>query len=120
LEERNHSHPPDRRQGALPRFRADFDRHPNLTENELFERILCPRIHTTAVEIDGKQAFIGLANLTGTGLGAKGEHKRNFEAGMLTDDPTHLRELMDWIDRLYPGDSCFSCQRRSVCQDPIG
>jgi hypothetical protein len=25
----------------------------------------------------------------------EGEHKRNFEAGMLTDDPDHLRELMD-------------------------
>ena len=37
-----------------PRFREDFDRYPNLIENDLFERILCPRIHTKAVVIDGK------------------------------------------------------------------
>jgi hypothetical protein len=38
---------------------------------------------------------------------------------MLTDDPTHLRELMDWIDQLYLGEFCQKCQRRSICPDPI-
>jgi phosphatidylserine/phosphatidylglycerophosphate/cardiolipin synthase-like enzyme len=66
-----------------------------LNGSNLFERILCPRIHTKAVVIDGNQAFIGSANLTGAGLGAKGRHKHNFEAGMLTGDPSHLRELME-------------------------
>jgi len=102
-----------------PRFREDFDRYPNLIDSDLFERILCPRIHTKAVVIDGTQAFIGSANLTGAGLGAKGQHKRNFEAGMLTKDPNHLRELMEWIDQLYLGEFCQKCQRRSVCPDPI-
>ena len=102
-----------------PRFRADFDRYPNLIQSDLIERILCPRIHTKAIVIDGKQAFIGSANLTGAGLGAKGEHKRNFEAGMLTSDRHHLRELMQWIDQLYLGELCHKCQRRSVCPDPI-
>lgn len=102
-----------------PRFRQDFDRYPNLIKSDLFERILCPRIHTKAVIMDGKRAFIGSANLTGAGLGAKGTHKRNFEAGMLTEDPGHLREMMNWIDRLYLGEFCQKCQRRTVCPDPI-
>jgi phosphatidylserine/phosphatidylglycerophosphate/cardiolipin synthase-like enzyme len=102
-----------------PRFREDFDRYPNLINSDLFERILCPRIHTKAIIMDGKRAFIGSANLTGAGLGAKGTHKRNFEAGMLTGDPAHLREMMDWIDRLYLGEFCQKCQRRAVCPDPI-
>jgi len=102
-----------------PRFRKDFDRYPNLVSSELFERVLCPRIHTKAIVMDGKQAFVGSANLTGAGLGAKGAHKRNFEAGFLTKDPGHLRELMDWIDRLYLGELCCKCQLRAVCPDPI-
>ncbi|HET6408863.1 MAG TPA: hypothetical protein VFG14_13340, partial [Chthoniobacteraceae bacterium] len=29
-----------------PRFREDFDRFPVLVESDLFERVLCPRVHT--------------------------------------------------------------------------
>ena len=41
-----------------PRFREDFDRYPSLIESDLFERILCPRIHTKAIIVDGKEGFI--------------------------------------------------------------
>lgn len=102
-----------------PRFRRDFDRYPALLESELFERILCPRIHSKALIIDGREAFIGSANLTGAGLGAKGPLRRNFEAGFLTDEKDHLDPLMEWIDVLYLGDYCRACQRRETCPDPI-
>ena len=102
-----------------PRFRQDFDRYPNLVSSDLFERILCPRIHTKAVVVDGRQAFVGSANLTGAGLGAKGGDKRNFEAGFLISDPRHLQELMEWIDQLCLGEFCRKCLRRKMCPDPI-
>ena len=102
-----------------PRFRKDYDRYPALLESELFERILCPRVHTKAIIIDGRRAFVTSANLTGAGLGAKSPDRRNFEAGILTDEATHIRPLMEWIDRLYLGEFCPSCQRRDVCPDPI-
>lgn len=102
-----------------PRFRKDFDRFDALVNNELFERILCPRVHTKAIIIDNALAFIGSANLTGAGIGSKHEDKRNFEAGFLFDDAQQIRELTDWVDTLYLGQYCSTCKRREYCPDPI-
>ncbi|MGD8934351.1 MAG: phospholipase D-like domain-containing protein, partial [Gammaproteobacteria bacterium] len=68
-----------------PRFREDFDQYEELVNSELFERVLCPRVHTKAVIIDNEIAFIGSPNLTGAGMGSKHEDKRNFEAGFIFD-----------------------------------
>ncbi|MDB4577013.1 phospholipase D-like domain-containing protein [Akkermansiaceae bacterium] len=102
-----------------PRFREDFDRYPSLIESDLFERILCPRIHTKTIIVDGKEGFIGSANLTGAGVGAKSPLRRNFEAGFVTDEKKHLGPMMEWIDQLYLGEFCQNCQRRETCPDPI-
>ncbi len=102
-----------------PRFRQEFDRFPQLLDSELFERILCPRVHTKSIIIDGRIAFVGSANLTGAGLGAKHKDKRNFEAGFLFDDSQQIHELMNWVDQLYLGEFCLDCRRRDICPDPI-
>lgn len=102
-----------------PRFREDFDRFPELLESDRFERLLCPRMHMKCVVIDGRIAYIGSANLTGAGMGAKHPDRRNFEAGILTDDAPTVTRLMETLDRLYLGDFCRTCQRRDVCPDPI-
>lgn len=104
---------------AGPRFRAHFDEYPMLFQSALFERILCPRVHTKAIVVDGIGAFVGSANLTGAGLGAKSEHSRNFEAGFWFDDVEQLDQLMHWIDDLYLGLYCAKCRRRAYCPDPI-
>ena len=102
-----------------PRFREDFDRFPELVEAEGFERILCPRMHMKCVIADSRRAYIGSANLTGAGMGAKSPHRRNFEAGVVTEDREMIRELMAFLDGFYLGDHCVKCQRREVCPDPI-
>lgn len=102
-----------------PRFREDFDRFPELVEAEGFERILCPRMHMKCVIADGRKAYVGSANLTGAGMGAKSPHRRNFEAGVVTEERETIGELMTFLDAFYLGDHCVKCQRREVCPDPI-
>lgn len=102
-----------------PRFRQDFDRYPVLVESDLFERVLCPRVHTKAVIVDGRNAFVGSPNLTGAGLGAKHADKRNFEAGFLTDEREDLDRLVSWVDELFIGGYCGTCRLRDRCPDPL-
>ncbi len=102
-----------------PRFRKDFDRYPVLLDSNLFERLLCPRLHLKCMIIDGEKAFVTSANLTGAGVGSKAENRRNFEAGIFTNDGEIIEPLMAFVDDLYLGRHCQGCGRRDVCPDPI-
>ena len=79
----------------------------------------CPRLHAKTVVIDCRAMYLGSANLTGAGLGAKNDHRRNFEAGLLLTEPASIARLMDQIDSLWLGRFCPKCQRRDVCPDPL-
>jgi len=49
---------------------------------------------------DYKVAYIGSANLTGAGIGMKSPLRRNFEAGILTDEPELLDKLKGSGDQM--------------------
>lgn len=98
-----------------PAFRADFDKCPGLWEG--LERVLCPRVHFKCMIVDGKMAYFGSANLTGAGMGAKSEKRRNFENGVITDDPGLLKPLETQFDDIWRGAFCESCDRRDYCGD---
>ena len=100
-----------------PAFREDFDKYPVLYEG--LERVLCPRVHFKMMVFDGKEAYIGSANLTGAGIGMKAESTRNFEAGILTDDPEIVEQAMNQFDEVWMGKHCRTCKRRDFCPDPI-
>ncbi len=102
-----------------PRFRKDFDRFPELINSDRFERVLCPRNHMKCVIVDGKRAFLGSANLTGAGMGAKSVKRRNFECGMMVESPETVQPLMELFDNLFMGEHCLKCERREFCPDPI-
>ena len=46
----------------------------------------CPRVHFKTVVVDGSRVYLGSANWTGAGLGAKGAGRRNFEVGFVIAD----------------------------------
>ena len=98
-------------------FREDFDRYPVLLDQ--LERVLCPRVHFKMLVFDCKEVYIGSANLTGAGIGMKSEDKRNFEAGILTDDPAIVEQAMNQFDDVWIGRHCKTCKRREFCSDPI-
>lgn len=100
-----------------PNFREDFDKYPELYDR--LERVLCPRVHFKMLVFDCKEVYVGSANLTGAGIGMKAETTRNFEAGILTDDPEIVEQAMNQFDDVWIGKHCKSCKRRDFCPDPI-
>lgn len=98
-------------------FRADFDKYPGLWSK--LERKLCPRVHFKIMIFDCSVAYIGSANLTGAGIGMKGEGNRNFEAGILTDDPMLVDAAANHIDSVWQGAHCKKCRRKDFCGDRI-
>ncbi len=100
-----------------PAFCEDFDKYPELIDG--MERVLCPRVHFKIVIFDLNTAYIGSANLTGAGLGMKGEHTRNFEAGILTTDPELVEKAIQQFDDVWMGSFCKECKRKDFCPDPI-
>ena len=100
-----------------PNFREDFDRYPRLAK--LLERVMCPRVHFKIIIIDQAICYVGSANLTGAGMGMKSPTRRNFEAGILTDEPSIVDAAIEEFDKVWRGSECKKCQRREICPDPI-
>ncbi len=95
-----------------PNFREDFDRYPVLFSG-------LERVHFKLIIFDLKLAYIGSANLTGAGLGMKSTRTRNFEAGILTDDPTLVEAAINQFDSVWAGFKCRDCGRKKFCADPV-
>jgi phosphatidylserine/phosphatidylglycerophosphate/cardiolipin synthase-like enzyme len=100
-----------------PIFRKDFDRYPNLARG--LERAICSRVHFKLFIFDLHTVYIGSANLTGAGIGMKSPVRRNFEAGILTNDPEIVESAINQFDTVWQGVHCKKCDRKSYCIDRI-
>jgi len=100
-------------------FRAAFDRKSALVRGGL-ELKICPRVHFKAVLVDGAWVYLGSANLTGAGLGAKGDGRRNFELGFCTEDFETIDRVTALFQSVWTGAECGACKLRDVCPDPLG
>jgi len=112
-----HASPP-----SLP-FRQELRRCAHLKAGNgrrgSFELRLCPRVHCKIVVVDGTIVYLGSANWTGAGLGAKGEGRRNFELGLLSRDLL-LDDVQAFFDAIWRGQPCTDCKRRDLCPQPLG
>lgn len=99
-------------------FRRQFDRHPRLVAGGL-ELRACPRVHLKAVIVDAEELYLGSANWTGAGLGAKNADRRNFEIGLVTSDNQLLDDVQQMFDRIWRGAECARCKLRDRCEAPL-
>lgn len=79
----------------------------------------CPRLHAKAVIVDAAQMYLGSANLTGAGLGAKADQNRNHELGVWTSSPELIDTVSSYFNALWEGGSCEGCGRKDVCPVPL-
>ncbi len=79
----------------------------------------CPRLHSKTVIIDSAKMYLGSANLTGAGLGAKADGRRNFEMGIWTDAPGLIDGVLEQFNMLWEGHQCRSCKRKDICPVPL-
>lgn len=99
-------------------FQRDFDRQRTLVQGGLQLR-LCPRTHLKLVIVDGEHLYLGSANWTGAGLGAKHEDRRNFELGLLTRDESLLDAAQETFEHVWRGQECATCRLREDCPMPL-
>lgn len=99
-------------------FQRDFDRQRALVRGGLQLR-LCPRTHMKLVIVDGEHLYLGSANWTGAGIGAKHADRRNFELGLLTRDERLLDAAQETFEHLWRGNECASCRLREECPTPL-
>ena len=99
-------------------FRREIAQHPRLVAGGLALR-RCPRVHLKTVIVDGELLYLGSANWTGAGLGAKGASRRNFELGIVTDDGPLLDRVQALYERIWSGGECEGCRLRAECPGPL-
>ena len=78
---------------------------------------MCGRQHMKLVIVDDRLAYVGSANMTGAGVGMRGEMRRNFEVGMMTEDPQVISQLRGAFERVWSGEQCSQCyyRRKGKC-----
>jgi phosphatidylserine/phosphatidylglycerophosphate/cardiolipin synthase-like enzyme len=100
-------------------FRETFDALPRLIAGGMALR-QCPRVHFKTVIVDGRFAYFGSANWTGAGLGAKGDGRRNFELGLVSEDEIMIDQIQAMYEAVWSGSQCRACKLSDDgCEAPL-
>ncbi len=79
----------------------------------------CPRWHGKLVIVDCRAMYLGSANLTGAGLGAKADDRRNFELGLWTRSAELIDAALERFNHVWEGVACETCKRHDICPVPL-
>ena len=84
-----------------------------------FKMKRCPRVHFKAIIMDQSKLYIGSANLTGAGIGAKKDTRRNFELGFISDEKNLIVKVSSFFNVVWSGRMCDGCGRKKHCPVPL-
>lgn len=59
------------------------------------------RVHCKILLVDGYQLYLGSANMTGAGMGAKSDRRRNFEVGIFTRHLPLVGRVRDYYEDIW-------------------
>jgi phosphatidylserine/phosphatidylglycerophosphate/cardiolipin synthase-like enzyme len=102
---------------GVPSAAALLELRKELPGNLIIRR--CPRLHAKTVIVDAGAMYLGSANLTGAGLGAKADGRRNIEWGVWTRSAPMIEAVLDQFNALWEGQQCEGCKRKDVCPVPL-
>jgi len=102
---------------AIQELKKLIKKHGQLPPNLMLRR--CPRLHAKAVILDADRMYLGSANLTGAGLGAKADVNRNHELGIWTTGPDLIDAVSQYFNHLWEGGACENCGRKDICPVPL-
>ena len=86
-----------------------------LLDSPTFAMRLCPRVHFKAIVVDSRSVYLGSANLTGSGLGARAAERRNFEVGVVSDDKRLIERVESLFMAVWNGAMCSGCAGPGGC-----
>src|SRR5258705_3156647 len=89
---------------GVPSSAALIELKKGLPANLIIRR--CPRLHAKTVVIDARSMYLGSANLTGAGLGAKADGRRNFEWGVWTSAEAMIESVLAEFKTVGEGRHC--------------
>lgn len=75
----------------------------------------CPRIHTKLIVVDNKIAYVGSANLSGSGIGQSIKNGSNFELGIVVSDSTLLERINAFFYYRWNRKDCQYCKLKNKC-----
>ncbi len=93
--------------------KTELWKHPN------FKMRRCPRVHLKMALVDLRLAYLGTANFTGAGLGAKSDVRRNFEAGIWSRSDELIARMGRFFQSIWDGAMCDGCGREANCPQPL-
>lgn len=90
-----------------------------LQAHSSFQMRKCPRLHFKTIIVDGSSCYMGSANLTGAGLGAKSANRRNFELGFIVHEQEIIHRVTEYFETIWSGAFCGECGHKKNCDTLI-
>ena len=75
----------------------------------------CPRNHAKIIVVDNKIAYVGSANISGSGIGQSIKYGSNFELGIITSDSHLLARIRAFFEYRWDKKDCQYCKYKNKC-----